>query len=735
MARVMRSVLAAGVVAMAATAAVGQMQFVNNLMPLPKQLTVGSGALELTTTFAVETPGVHDERLMGAIGRMLRQVELATGLPHEGLGVTPTVKLVVNVQRPGEAVQSIDEDESYQLKVTSAGAEIDAATDVGAMHGLATLVQLIQPYDHMTYELPQVTIDDSPRFRWRGLMIDCGRHFEPIDVLKRNIDAMAALKMNVFHWHLTEDQGFRIQSMVYPDLTAKGSDGLFYTQAEAKDLVAYARARGIRVVPEFEMPGHSAAWLYAYPELASGTVPESIRRQFGVSQFAIDPTREETYVFMTKFLTEMTTIFPDAYFHIGGDETPAPDWKVNPRILAFMKAHNLADNEALQAYYNTRILTILTGLHKHMVGWDEIMTPSLPKDIVVQSWRGIPALAKGAKMGFQGILSAGYYLDGMLPASNHYLVDPIPADTTMTPEEQKLILGGETPMWGEHTSPRDVESRIWPRAAAIAERFWSARDVRDVDDMYRRLAVVSIELERGGLQHLSWEDQGLRELIGSTQIDALRTFASYFEPVSFGTRSGTQHTNQLSSLSLFVDAVTPDPPSKHWSDVTVRQLIANPGDAAARASLEEFFSKAAASVPEVKREMETSPRMNQINIVHEPPAQRTNGAPPPGAAPAAGAAARPARAPRAPAAPPLPDQLAIRADQLVELSQIGREALMYFGPGKKAPAGWKAKALATIAVDGSARTQPPAPPAPPPAALVSFTFLDPLKSLVNAVQE
>src|ERR1700744_1717174 len=145
-------------------------------------------------------------------------------------------------------------------------------------------------------------------------------------------------------------------------------------------------------------------------------------------------------------------------------------------------------------------------------------------------------------MGLPGLISAGHYLDGMQPAGQHYLVDPIPANTDMTPEQQKLILGGETPMWGEHTSPRDVESRIWPRTAAIAERFWSPRDVRDVDDMYRRLAVVSIGLERGGLQHLSWEDQGLRELIGTTQIEPLRTFASYVEPVPFGTRSGAQHT-------------------------------------------------------------------------------------------------------------------------------------------------------------------------------------------------
>ena len=261
---------------------------------------------------------------------------------------------------------------------------------------------------------------------------------------------MAAVKLNVFHWHLTEDQGFRIQSRIYPKLTAKGSDGLFYTQEDAKEIVAYARARGIRVVPEFEMPGHSTAWLVAYPELASGSKPDGIRREFGVSKSAIDPTREETYIFIEHFLREMTTVFPDAYVHIGGDETPAPDWKTNPRILAFAKAHDLKDNDALQAYFNTRVLKIIARLHKHMMGWDEILTPGLPKDVVVQSWRGQASLIKGAKLGYEGVLSAPYYLDGMKDAGVHYLADPLPSSADLTADQRKLILGGEVCMWGEH---------------------------------------------------------------------------------------------------------------------------------------------------------------------------------------------------------------------------------------------------------------------------------------------
>jgi hexosaminidase len=234
--------IAAAAIAISSATAIAQTEFVNRLMPQPSELSPGSGALALNSTFAVETPKTSDPRLTDAINRDVRRMERIVGLRHAGDGVTATTPLVIKVDRPGEAVQSIDEDESYSLSVTTSGAEIDAATDVGAIHGLETLVQLVQP-SASGYVIPAVTIHDTPRFRWRGLMIDCGRHFEPVSVIERTLDGMAAVKLNVFHWHLTEDQGFRIESRIYPKLTADGSDGLFYTQQEAKEVVAYARAR------------------------------------------------------------------------------------------------------------------------------------------------------------------------------------------------------------------------------------------------------------------------------------------------------------------------------------------------------------------------------------------------------------------------------------------------------------------------------------------------------------
>ncbi|QMV20265.1 family 20 glycosylhydrolase [Granulicella sp. 5B5] len=644
-------------------------------MPQPAEMTVGSGGLALHSTFAVQLPGVSDARLTGAIDRAVRRIEFAAALRHAGRGVAGTTPLIVKVDHLSAPVQSIDEDESYSLHVTSTGAEIDAPNDLGAMHGLETFVQLVQP-DGSGYVIPAVTIHDTPRFRWRGLMIDCGRHFEPVSVIKRTLDGMAAVKLNVFHWHLTEDQGFRMQSHVYPKLTELGFDGLFYTQEQAKEIVAYARARGIRVVPEFEMPGHSTAWLVAYPELASGTTPTEIRREFGVSNTAIDPTRDATYVFIDRFLTEMSTIFPDAYVHIGGDETPAPDWKTNPRILAFMKAHHLKDNEALQAYFNSRVLKILTRLHKHMMGWDEILTPTLPKDIVVQSWRGEASLSKGAKEGYAGILSAPYYLDGMKPAGVHYLADPIPSGSDLTPAEQKLILGGEVCMWGEQLDARTIDSRIWPRTAAIAERFWSPANVRDVNDMYRRLIPVSIELEGLGLTHISYEDAALRNLAGTENIDVLRTFASVFEPVPFHDRYQGQHTDQLTPLDGFVDAVRPDPPSRHNFELAVTRLLANPKeDTADRVALDAWFKQLANVVPQVQQQFPLSPRLAVVST---------------------------------------------RAAQLTELTAMGQQALAYLAKGEKAPADWTTEQ--TNKLDEIKK----------PSALIRFTILDGMNELIQA---
>ncbi|HMG03602.1 MAG TPA: beta-N-acetylhexosaminidase [Edaphobacter sp.] len=653
--------------------------FVNTLMPVPSHLSTGSGALAWTNAVTVGVTGFHDERLDNAITRSLEQIERRTGVPRQrSITTSSSSTLVIEVDGAGEAVQSIDEDESYKLSVTPSEVRLHAATVVGAMRGLTTLEQLFQPSGD-GFIVPSVTIDDSPRFRWRGLMIDVGRHFEPVEVIKRNLDAMAAVKLNVFHWHLTEDQGFRIESKLYPGLAGSGSDGLYYTQEQAREIVAYARARGIRVVPEFDMPGHTRSWLVGYPELSSDPGPYTIRREFGVEEVAMDPTKESTYKFLDAFLGEMATIFPDPYLHLGGDEAPGTQWKNNPRVVAFMKEHNFKNTEELQTYFSEKVLELAKKHGKHMVGWDEILNPALPTDAIIHSWRGAKSLYDAAQRGYQGILSQPYYLDHMKTAEEHYLADPLPADTILTAEQSKLVLGGEACMWGEHVNELSIDSRIWPRTAAVAERLWSPASVRDVDDMYRRLWAESVRIEAtADTAHLTREGAGLRELAGTEDIDALRVFASVLEPVTFGERYRGQHTSQLTPLDNLVDAVRPDPPSRYRISTLVRELLKSPSaNEKARADLDREFKSWAAASPVVAAQMNQSPLL---------------------------ATARP------------------RLEQLKQLAATGEESLSYL-KGGKAPAGWKKAKLAQIEA------------ARKPQVLVQFTFLDPLEQMVKAVKE
>jgi hexosaminidase len=650
-------------------------------MPQPAQLSAKEGQLTLTASFAATTDHYRDARLDAALARTLDGLRTQTGIAIPASPPPASMAsggLVVSVDGPGESIQSVEEDESYSLEVTASGARLQAATVVGAMRGLETLEQLVQS-DQTGYFVPAVSIRDTPRFHWRGLMIDCGRHFMPLEVIKRSLDGMAAVKLNVFHWHLSEDQGFRMESRTFPKLTGLGSDGLFYTQEQAREIVAYARDRGIRVVPEFDIPGHSSAWFVGYPDLASAPGPFHIEREFGVFDPVMDPTRESTYKFLDTFIGEMAAIFPDYFMHIGGDENNGVEWKANPRIQTFMREHNLQDTAALQNYFNQRLLKILEKHGKHMIGWDEILTPDLPKDIVVQSWRGFDSLASGAKNGYQSILSAGYYLNLMSPAADHYLVDPLPQANDLSPEQQERILGGEACMWTEQTTREDIDSRIWPRAAAIAERFWSPREVNNVDDMYRRLDAQSLRLEAFALTHISQEAVSLRELAGSEQIEPLPILASVLEPVSFHERAHIEHPNQLTPLNQLIDALPPDPPSRHNLEVLVRAYLQDPPTRfEEEAELTANFKAWIGAEPGILRFMARSPTLALAES---------------------------------------------RAQQLTRLGTVGMEAISYLSSGLPAAAGWKAQQLAVL------------DEAEKPQALVRFTMIKPLRDLVGAVPE
>ncbi len=549
-----------------------------NLMPMPAKVQSGNGRLLIDPSFLVTITGHKEPRLDGAVELFLTQLRRQTGMPPIDMKVTDSASatLVIHCDGGTRETQQLGEDESYRLEIGNSGARLSAPTTLGVMRGLQTFLQLLQTTSG-GFAVPVISIEDSPRFPWRGLMIDAGRHFIPLDVLKRNLDGMAAVKLNVFHWHLSENQGFRVESKKFPRLQAMGSDGLYYTQNEVRDLIAYARERGIRVVPEFDMPGHNTAWFVGYPERASGPGPYEIERKWGVFDPAMDPTREETYKFLDTFIGEMAGLFPDQFFHIGGDEVNGKQWDANPKIQEFMRAHGMKNNNDLQAYFNQRVQQIVSKHKKTMLGWDEILHPDLPNSIVIQSWRGPDSLARVAKQGYRGLLSSGLYIDLMWSAERHYATEPISgAAANLSPEEQKRILGGEACMWSEYVSPENIDSRVWPRTAAIAERLWSPQDVRDVSSMYQRLEEVSQRLEWLGLTHNSSYLPMLRRIAGTDDISELKVLADVLEPVKDYAREETAIEPATSAMPLnrMVDAVRPESATARRFANSVSELAA-----------------------------------------------------------------------------------------------------------------------------------------------------------------
>jgi hexosaminidase len=628
----------------------------------------------------------HNPRLEAGVVRMMERLQFESGvpLPHvpsQVAGDLASAGIVIDVAGAGGAVQSLDEDESYSLTVTPQLITLRAATVVGAFHGMETLLQLVQLKENAA-TIPVASIEDTPRFQWRGLMIDVSRHFEPVNQIERTLDGMAMVKLNVFHWHLSDDQGFRAESKIYPKLTGLGSNDDFYTQEQMREVVAYARARGIRVVPEFDIPGHSVSWMVGYPLLGSSKGPFHLPDVAGIHDEAMDPTREGTYVFLNRFIGEMTKIFPDAYFHIGGDEVNGEVWTSNPRIARFMKRKGFEKTSQLQTYFSQRVVRIVEKHGKKPVGWDEVLVPGLPKNVMVQSWRGVDSLAAGARQGYRGILSAPYYLDAMKSNETHYLADPIPADTTLTPEQQKLILGGEVCMWAEQLNDRTIDSRIWPRTAVMAERFWSPQSDRDVASMYQRLPRVSIELEQAGLKHITGPAVMRRSISGEVNPTALTTLASVLEPVSFSDRYKGQHTDGHTPLDRLVDTVVPDPPSRFEIAQDVDAVLNKTADStSAEARLTRRFMEWQEIAPMLAAQMQANPRMSDA---------------------------------------------AVRATQLGELGKVGLQALLNLDPNNSAYGGPKLEAsnpqIQLAAIDDAAK----------PAALVRFTFLDSLKKLVAA---
>ena len=559
------------------------------LMPIPVTMAPASGRFLVNANFAVDTAGSGNAaRLAPVVSWFLARISRQTGVPFpprpRAVAGANTLKMQC---AGGPAYPTLGEDESYALDVSDSGAAIQSATVEGAVHGLATFAQLIVPGPD-GFQVAGVHIEDRPRYQWRGLMLDVCRHWMPVEMVKRNLDAMAAVKLNVLHWHLSEDEGFRVESKKYPQLQGMGSDGAFYTQDQIREVVEYARNRGIRVVPEFDVPGHTGSWFLGYPELASRPGPFTLGDRAG----AMDPTKESTYAFLDAFIGEMAPLFPDPYWHVGGDEVSASAWTSNDAIATFMKERDMADTRALQVYFNQRLLKIVQKYNRTMVGWDEILSPGLPTDAIVHSWRDQKSLFDAAAQGYRVIMSWGYYLDHLNPAAYHYGIDPMtpapPAPNGRgasaatvpkpTPEQEARIMGGEACMWAELAGPDTVDSRIWPRAAAIAERLWSPREVNDVDSMYARLAVVSRNLEFTGVLHRASYQPMLDRLAGEQPAGPIKVVADAVEALGLG--SGGRHDRPAvwAPLNRFVDAVPPESELVRSMELAARRLVANPAN-------------------------------------------------------------------------------------------------------------------------------------------------------------
>ncbi len=427
-------------------------------------------------------------------------------------------------------------DEGYRLEVRAEGVDISASTTTGIFYAIQTLRQLlpvaVEERHHVEadWHIPCLVVEDRPRFRWRGFMLDEGRHFHGRKTIRQLLDLMALQKLNVFHWHLTEDQGWRIEIKKYPRLTEvgswragtsktilrKGHDGIphggFYTPGEIREIVAYAAARHITVVPEIEIPGHSLAALAAYPELSCTGGPFEMATHFGIFPDIYCAGKESTFTFLEDVLDEMMELFPSPILHIGGDEAPRKRWKACPDCQRRIREEGLEDEHALQTYMTNRIGAYLESKGRRLMGWNQILEPGLSKDAIVQYWLGDQKkLVEAIKTERRQVVMSTYldtYLDhsySLMPLSHAYRYDPLLPD--LSAEDEACILGLEFPLWTEWVPTRArLDYQTFPRLTAMAETGWLPRDQKDYTGFRKRLEGFLGRLDRLGVQYAPLRD-------------------------------------------------------------------------------------------------------------------------------------------------------------------------------------------------------------------------------------
>ncbi len=496
-----------------------------NIIPLPVSLTEGQGRFALTPDVVFEAAGEAAQ----VAGYFKTKMAASTGYTFEQQGM-PTGTIALEIDTTLQM-----KNEGYKLDVAPDGVSVKAPSAAGLFYGMQTLMQLFPAeiessvkVDGVEWSAPAVSITDEPRFGYRAVMLDPARHFLGLEWVKEQIDAMAMFKINTLHFHLTDDQGWRIEIKKYPQLTSVGSvrygqDGAvyqqgYYTQEELKDLVAYASERFVEIIPEIEVPGHATAALAAFPGLSCSGDPYQVSNIWGVHDNLFCAGRDSVFMVLNDILTEVAAIFPSEYIHIGGDECPKLGWKECPRCQERMKKEGLKTEQQLQAYFVTRIEKHVNSLGRKIIGWDEILEGGIAPSATVMSWQGETGGIAAANAGHHVIMAPAqsmyidYYqgdkgvepitIGHYVPLSKVYEYDPVPE--AIDPDKRHYILGAQANLWGEYTTSEEkAEYMGWPRIAALAELDWTPKEMKDFDDFNRRLDNAMVRLDmRGIIYHI-----------------------------------------------------------------------------------------------------------------------------------------------------------------------------------------------------------------------------------------
>ncbi|HEY6640726.1 family 20 glycosylhydrolase [Povalibacter sp.] len=520
-----------------------------SIIPMPREMATTSGQFNVTPSTRILVPAGSAAEPVARYFVELLQRTRSLSLPVDASASADTQGAIEFQLMAGESVGQ----EDYSLTISPERIVVSAGDSRGLFYGAVTLWQLMTPgAAGDAISIPAVTIRDSPRFRWRGLMLDSARHFQSPSFVKQFIDWMALHKLNVLHWHLVDDQGWRLEIRKYPKLTSVGAwrvpagaavndidpatgkprlYGGFYTQDEVRDIVAYAAARNITIVPEIEMPGHASAPVAAYPQLGvTGTHPPVVPADWGVysTLFNVD---DATFSFLEDVLTEVMALFPGEYIHVGGDEAVKDEWKASPKIQAQMRRLGIKDEHALQSYFIQRIGKFLNAHDRKLIGWDEILEGGLAPDATVMSWRGIDGAVAAATAEHDAVLAPqpALYFDNRQNGPNDpspgrgwvisledvYRFDPAPA--ALQPDQLKHILGVQAPIFTEHMrTEQRVEYMTFPRAAALAEVAWSPAERRDWADFQARLPAQLRRYDALGI-HYAPTDATLNAIDAGTQ--------------------------------------------------------------------------------------------------------------------------------------------------------------------------------------------------------------------------